>query len=73
MAMTTSNKKSQGPVIDRKVTLLITSDMVLDLYAIAKKAKGHEKKDLMERVIFLSQHLNRYTPIVPSLYHVEVS
>jgi len=53
---------------ERKETVLITSDMVLDLYTKAKQAKGMEKKLLMDRVIFLSQHLNRYTQIVVSHY-----
>ena len=53
---------------NRKVTTLITSDMVIDLYLKAKKTKGKEKAILMERVIYLSQHLNRYHPIVPHLY-----
>jgi hypothetical protein len=68
MAMTTKKKESNTPVYEKKVTTLITSDMVLDLYAKAKKAKGSEKKILMDRVVFLSQHLNHYTPIVPSHY-----
>ena len=70
MAMTTNKKGSTVSVPERKVTILITSDMVLDLYAKAKKAKGKEKKELMERVVFLSQNLNHYTPIVPSHYSV---
>lgn len=68
MAMTTSKKQSQPQRAEFKVSTLITSDMVLDLYAKAKRSKGSEKKDLMEKVIFLSQHLNRYTPIVVSQY-----
>ena len=70
MAMTTQKKESTSPVYEKKITTLITSDMVLDLYANAKKAKGQEKKVLMERVVFLSQHLNHFTPIVPSHYLV---
>jgi hypothetical protein len=68
MAMTTNKKVSAVSLPERKVTVLITSDMVLDLYAKAKQAKGKEKKELIERVIFLSQNLNNYTPIVQSLY-----
>jgi len=70
MAMSLKSKGTAVTLPDKKVTVLITSDMVLDLYAKAKKAKGQEKKELMERVIFLSQNLNHYTPIVPSLYSV---
>ena len=70
MARTTQKKESTSPVYEKKITTLITSDMVLDLYANAKKAKGQEKKVLMERVVFLSQHLNHFTPIVPSHYLV---
>jgi hypothetical protein len=68
MAMIANNKGIKVPNTERKKTLLITSDMVLDLYEKAKKAKGQEKKELMERVVFLSEHLNHYTSIVESLY-----
>jgi hypothetical protein len=68
MGMSTKNKGTAVKLPGKKVTTLITSDMVLDLYVKAKKAKGAEKKELMDRVIFLSEHLNHYTPIVPSLY-----
>jgi hypothetical protein len=70
MAMTTNKKGSTVSLPEKKVTILVTSDMVLDLYAKAKQAKGKEKKEIMERVIFLSEHLNHYTPIAPSLYSV---
>ena len=66
--MIANNKGIKVPNTERKKTLLITSDMVLDLYEKAKKAKGQEKKELMERVVFLSEHLNHYTSIVESLY-----
>jgi hypothetical protein len=68
MGMSTKNKGTAVTIPGKKVTTLITSDMVLDLYAKAKKMKGTEKKELMDRVIFLSEHLNHYTPIIPSLY-----
>ena len=68
MNMTT--KKKGAPALERKVTMLVTSDMVLDLYTKAKKTKGVEKKVLMERVVFLSQNLNRYTPLIPSHFLV---
>ena len=68
--MAAKKKESDSPVYEKKITTLITSDMVLDLYAKAKQAKGEEKKVLMDRVVFLSQHLNHYTPIVPSHYTV---
>jgi hypothetical protein len=63
-----TNKKTAEVNVSKKTTVLITSDMVLDLYAKAKKAKGTEKKVLMERVVFLSEHLNHYTPIVQDHY-----
>jgi hypothetical protein len=63
-----TNKKTAEVNVSKKTTVLITSDMVLDLYAKAKKAKGTEKKVLMERVVFLSEHLNHYTPIVQGHY-----
>lgn len=66
--MTTTNKKGQPQKVEARTSTFITSDMVLDLYAKAKKTKGKEKKALMDKVIFLSQHLNRYTPIVVSQY-----
>jgi hypothetical protein len=66
--MTTNKKESRPQSLEPRVSTLITSDMVLDLYAKAKKLKGTEKKGLMEKVIYLSQHLNRYVPIVVSQY-----
>jgi hypothetical protein len=63
-----TNKKTAAVNVLKETTVLITSDMVLDLYAKAKKAKGTEKKILMEKVIFLSEHLNHYTPIVLDHY-----
>ena len=68
--MTLKNKSNQSVVVDKKISTLITSDMVLDLYTKAKGAKGLEKKALMDKVIFLSQNLNHYIPIVVSQYSV---
>ena len=66
--MSTKDKGASVSIPGKKVTTLITSDMILDLYEKAKKVKGTEKKELMERVIFLSENLNHYTPIILSLY-----
>ena len=66
MKMAVKKKQQQDP--PRKVTTLITSDMVIDLYLKAKTKKGKEKDELMKRVVFLSEHLNHYTPIIPDLY-----
>jgi len=68
--MTTNKSQGRLQNVEPKVSTLITSDMVLDLYEKTKKLKGKEKKELMERVVFLSQHLNRYTPIVASQYRI---
>lgn len=38
----------------------ITADMILDLYKASKKLKGVKQKELMDKVRFLSQHLNEY-------------
>lgn len=38
----------------------ITADMILDLYKLSKKLKGTKQKELMDKVRFLSQHLNEY-------------
>ena len=70
MAMTISKKQGQSQKIETRVSTFITADMVLNLYDKAKKTKGKEKKDLMERVIFLSQNLNQYMPIVLSQYQI---
>ena len=69
MSMTLNNKSVKASE-ERKVTTFVTSDMVIDLYLKAKKLKGVEKKILMERVVFLSQNLNHYTPLIPSHYSV---
>ena len=70
MTMSTKNKKEVTSSLEKKVTTLVTSDMVLDLYAKAKKANGSEKKILMERVVFLSQNLNHFVPLILSHYSV---
>lgn len=66
--MTAKKKETAPPTVERKVTTLVTADMVLDLYIKAKKTKGLEKRVLMERVVYLSQNLNHYTPLVLSHY-----
>lgn len=38
----------------------ITADMILDLYEVSKKLKGVKQKELIDKVRFLSQHLNEY-------------
>jgi len=68
MSMSIKDKGASVSIPGKKVTTLITSDMVLDLYEKAKKTKGIEKKELMERVVFLSENLNHFIPIIPSLY-----
>ena len=55
--------------IERKSTILVTSDMVIDTYLAAKKEKDKAKKaEMMENVIFLSENLNHYTPLRRSQY-----
>ena len=43
-----------------KHTKKITADMILDMYKASKKLKGVKQKELMDKIKFLSQHLNEY-------------
>lgn len=43
-----------------KKTQKITADMILDLYSVSKKMKGVKQKEVLEKIKFLSQHLNEY-------------
>ena len=43
-----------------KVKHRITADFVLDLYEKAQKEEGKRKKDLLEKVAFLSQNIGAY-------------
>jgi len=36
----------------------VTADLIIDMYLEAKKSKGVRKEQIMEKVIYLSQHLN---------------
>lgn len=65
-----TSKKTEGIVVgERKQTTLVTADMVLDTYVAVTKEKNKEKKkELMDNVVFLSQHLNEYIPLKGSQY-----
>lgn len=43
-----------------KHTKKITADMILDMYKASKKLKGVKQKELIDKIKFLSQHLNEY-------------
>jgi hypothetical protein len=67
--MTTNSSKGVVAELERKRTILVTSDMVIDTYLAAKGEKDKKKKaEMMENVIFLSQNLNHYTPLRRSQY-----
>ena len=65
-----TSKKTEGIAVgERKQTTFVTSDMVLDTYVAVTKEKNKEKKkELMDNVVFLSQHLNEYIPLKGSQY-----
>jgi hypothetical protein len=66
----TSNKNSGASVdIDKRHTVYVTADMVLDLYAAALAQKNKEKKqELLTNATFLSKHLNTHLPLRKSQY-----
>ena len=43
-----------------KVKHKITHDFLLDLYEKSKKLKGEKKKELLEQIEFLSNHIGEY-------------
>jgi hypothetical protein len=67
--MTSNSASNSKTDIERKQTTLITSDMVIDTYLAMKKEKNKTKKqEMMNNVIFMSNHLNRYIPLKRSQY-----
>ena len=67
--MTTSSNGEVRAEIERKQTIFVTADMVIDTYLVAKKEKNKKKKaEIMENVIYLSERLNRYTPLSRSQF-----
>jgi len=69
MKMTSNSASNSKTDIERKQTTLITSDMVIDTYLAMKKEKNKTKKqEMMNNVIFMSNHLNRYIPLKRSQY-----
>ncbi len=47
---------------DKKDTIKITPDFVIDEYLKTKTLKGEKKKTAIARVKFLSQNLNKFIP-----------
>jgi hypothetical protein len=67
--MTSNSASNSKTDIERKQTILVTSDMVIDTYLAMKKEKNKTKKqEMMNNVIFMSNHLNRYIPLKKSQY-----
>ncbi len=51
-----SNRKRQAAEVTHK----ITADFILDLYAEAKKKRGKNRKEAMDKVKFLSTKLGQF-------------
>lgn len=67
--MTSNSASNSKTDIERKQTILVTSDMVIDTYLAMKKEKNKTKKqEMMNNVIFMSNYLNRYIPLKKSQY-----
>ena len=67
--VSSSTNRTVSANMERRSTVIVTADMVIDTYLAAKKEKNKTKKEkMMEDVIFLSQNLNRYTPLRRSQY-----
>jgi len=41
----------------------ITADLILDLYKEAKRTTGLKKEHMMQKLIYLSQHLNEFVAL----------
>lgn len=67
--MTSNSASNSKTDIERKQTILVTSDMVIDTYLAMKKEKNKTKKqEMMNNVVLMSNHLNRYIPLKRSQY-----
>jgi hypothetical protein len=67
--MTSNSASNSKTDIERKQTILVTSDMVIDTYLAMKKEKNKTKKEeMLNNVILMSNHLNRYIPLKRSQY-----
>jgi len=67
--MTSKKEEGVDAVIERKQTILVTADMVIDVYlASSKEADKIKKKEYYDTAILLSQHLNEYLPLKKSQY-----
>jgi len=67
--MTSKKEEGVNAVIERKHTILITADMVLDVYSASEnETDKSKKKELYTNAVFLAQHLNNYIPLKKSQY-----
>jgi len=69
-----TSKKEEGVDADhdRKHTILVTANMVLDIFlASEKETNKTKKKALYDNAVFLSQHLNTYLPLKKSQYIIQ--
>lgn len=67
--MTSKKEAGVDAVIERKQTILVTADMVIDVYlAYTKEVDKLKKKEYHDTAILLSQHLNEYLPLKKSQY-----
>ena len=72
MYMTSKKEEGVNAVIERKHTVLVTADMVLDVYTASLKEKDKIKKnELYNNAVFLSLHLNNYIPLKKSKYTIQ--
>ena len=70
--MTSKKEEGVNATIDRKHTILVTADMVLDVYSASLKEKDKNKKtELYNNAVFLSLHLGNYIPLRKSQYTIQ--
>jgi len=70
--MTSKKEEGVDAVIERKHTIQVTADMVLDVYSASiKETNDKKKKELYSNAVFLSQHLNCYIPLKRSQYIIQ--
>jgi len=69
--MTSKQDKGVDATIEKRHTVFVTADMVLDIYAIYLKEKDEEKRqDLLTKAFYLSKNLNTHLPLKKSQYQV---
>lgn len=72
MYMTSKKEEEVNAETERKHTVLVTADIILNIYQASEKtAEKNKKRELYNAAVFLSQHLNKCIPLKKSQYSIQ--